>query len=248
MRLVGRDHARRARRASIDMLQIVMRPSIESASIAGAGVLDHVADAARDADLADRAEHHVLRASRRTGARRRSVTRIVFGRAWSSVCVASTCSTSEVPMPKASAPKAPCVEVWLVAADDRHPRLRQARARGRSRARSPRARCRSRSAGRRTRRSSRASASSCAFASGSRIGPGSVGTLWSIVAIVRSGRRTRPAREPQRLERLRARHLVHEVEVDVEQRRLARPLVDDVRRPRSSRRASAPLSAPPVAG
>ncbi len=27
--------------------------------------------------------------------------------------VASTCSTSEVPMPKASAPKAPCVEVWL---------------------------------------------------------------------------------------------------------------------------------------
>ena len=31
----------------------------------------------------------------------------------SSVWVASTCSTSEVPMPKASAPKAPWVEVWL---------------------------------------------------------------------------------------------------------------------------------------
>ena len=31
----------------------------------------------------------------------------------SSVCVASTCSTSLVPMPWASAPKAPCVEVWL---------------------------------------------------------------------------------------------------------------------------------------
>ena len=30
-----------------------------------------------------------------------------------SVWVASTCSTSEVPMPCASAPKAPCVEVWL---------------------------------------------------------------------------------------------------------------------------------------
>jgi hypothetical protein len=29
----------------------------------------------------------------------------------SSVCVASTCSTSLVPMPKASAPKAPCVLV-----------------------------------------------------------------------------------------------------------------------------------------
>jgi hypothetical protein len=32
---------------------------------------------------------------------------------WISVWVASTCSTSEVPMPCASAPKAPCVEVWL---------------------------------------------------------------------------------------------------------------------------------------
>jgi hypothetical protein len=28
-------------------------------------------------------------------------------------CVANTCSTSLVPMPKASAPKAPCVAVWL---------------------------------------------------------------------------------------------------------------------------------------
>ncbi len=31
----------------------------------------------------------------------------------SSVCVAITCSTSLVPMPCASAPKAPCVLVWL---------------------------------------------------------------------------------------------------------------------------------------
>ena len=31
---------------------------------------------------------------------------------WDSVCVAKTCSTSEVPMPKARAPKAPWVEVW----------------------------------------------------------------------------------------------------------------------------------------
>ena len=42
-----------------------------------------------------------------------SVIRIVRGRYWDRVCVASTCSTSLVPMPKASAPKAPCVEVWL---------------------------------------------------------------------------------------------------------------------------------------
>ncbi len=40
-------------------------------------------------------------------------TAIVFGRACASVCVASTCSTSDVPMPKASEPNAPCVDVWL---------------------------------------------------------------------------------------------------------------------------------------
>ncbi len=39
------------------------------------------------------------------------VTRIVFARFCGSVCVARTCSTSLVPMPKASAPKAPCVDV-----------------------------------------------------------------------------------------------------------------------------------------
>ena len=34
-------------------------------------------------------------------------------RFWSRHCVAMTCSTSLVPMPKASAPKAPWVDVWL---------------------------------------------------------------------------------------------------------------------------------------
>ena len=38
-------------------------------------------------------------------------TCIVFGRSCGSVWVASTCSTSEVPIPKASAPNAPWVEV-----------------------------------------------------------------------------------------------------------------------------------------
>ena len=37
--------------------------------------------------------------------------RKVFGFDCGRVCVAMTCSTSLVPMPKASAPKAPCVEV-----------------------------------------------------------------------------------------------------------------------------------------
>ena len=41
------------------------------------------------------------------------MTAIVFGRCCGSVWVASTCSTSLVPMPKASAPNAPWVEVWL---------------------------------------------------------------------------------------------------------------------------------------
>ena len=38
---------------------------------------------------------------------------IVRNRLSGSVCVASTCSTSEVPIPNAMAPNAPCVEVWL---------------------------------------------------------------------------------------------------------------------------------------
>ncbi len=41
-----------------------------------------------------------------------TVIRMFFAGFWSSVWVARTCSTSEVPMPKASAPKAPWVEVW----------------------------------------------------------------------------------------------------------------------------------------
>ena len=61
----------------------------------------------------------------------------------------------------------------------------------------------------------------------------SVGVLWSAVASVRSGRRTaRPARRSA-VEGLRARHLVHEVQVDVEQP-AARPRGP----PRSCRTAS----------
>ena len=42
-----------------------------------------------------------------------TVTAIVPGRDCHSVCVASTCSISLVPMPQASAPRAPWVAVWL---------------------------------------------------------------------------------------------------------------------------------------
>ena len=42
-----------------------------------------------------------------------TVMRMVFGRFCHSACVAMTWATSEEPMPKAMAPTAPCVEVWL---------------------------------------------------------------------------------------------------------------------------------------
>jgi hypothetical protein len=46
----------------------------------------------------------------------------------------------------------------------------------------------------------------------------SVGTLWSAVARVRSGRRNRAAGQSERLERLGGGDLVDEMEVDVEER------------------------------
>ena len=42
-----------------------------------------------------------------------NVIRIDFGFRCGRHCVASTCSTSDVPMPNASVPNAPWVEVWL---------------------------------------------------------------------------------------------------------------------------------------
>ena len=134
-----------------------------------------------------------------------TVIAIVFGRCWGSVWVASTCSTSLVPMPKASAPNAPWVEVWespqtivrpgwvspscgpmtctmpWPASPMRYSRMPNSAQFFRS-------------------------ASTCVRETGSVTGlpgpssgtPGPVipvvGTLWSSVAIVRSGRRTfRPA-------------------------------------------------------
>ena len=51
---------------------------------------------------------------------------IVLGLNWRRVCVASTCSTSDVPMPIANAPNAPCVGCVAVAAHDDLARLRVA--------------------------------------------------------------------------------------------------------------------------
>ena len=52
--------------------------------------------------------------------------------------------------------------------------------------------------------------------------------LWSTTASVFSGARTLRPDSAQALERLRARHLVHEVPVDIEQAGAVRLLVDQV--------------------
>ena len=68
------------------------------------------------------------------------------------------------------------------------------------------------------------SVSTCLAEIGSAIGwsMSAVGTLWSSVAKVRSGRRTRAPAQPEPVEGLRAGDLVDEVEVDVEQIGFAR--------------------------
>ena len=110
-------------------------------------------------------------------------------------------------MPKAIAPNAPCVEVWRVAADDRHAGLGQAELRADDvhdalldvaervqpdaellGVAAQRLDLGAATPGRRSACPSRA-----------------VGTLWSSVARVRSGRRTGAAGEPQAVEGLRAR-------------------------------------------
>ena len=66
------------------------------------------------------------------GARRPSKrTRMRFGFAWRSVCVASTCATSLEPMPKASAPRPPWVQVWLSGQTSGHAGQRETELRGR---------------------------------------------------------------------------------------------------------------------
>ena len=213
--------------ASIDMLQIVMRPSIESASIGAPGVLDHVADRAGGADLADRAEDQVLRGHAEAGLALvgdpHRLRPAPGRRHW----VASTCSTSDVPTGIASAPSAPCVEVcespqaivmpgWREAqlgADHVHDALaRAAHAVERDR---------------RTPRSCARAPRTCSRESWSVIAS-SAGALARVGGHVVVGGRERavgPAHlapgEPQALERLRGGHLVHEVQVHVDQRRPA---------------------------
>ncbi|SKU22637.1 Uncharacterised protein [Mycobacteroides abscessus subsp. abscessus] len=111
------------------------------------------------------------------------------------VCVASTCSTSDVPIPIASAPNAPCVEVWLSPHTTVVPGCVNPSC-GPTTCTMP---CSASPMGcRRMPNSSQffRRVSTWVRDTGSAIGLSMsiVGTLWSSVAIVRSGRRTwRPA-------------------------------------------------------
>ena len=98
--------------ASMLMLQIVIRPSIDSDSMAlprysmtcpWPPPVPIFAITARMMSLA----------LTPGGNSPSTLTAIVLNGRSGSVCVAITCSTSEVPMPIASAPNAPWVEVWL---------------------------------------------------------------------------------------------------------------------------------------
>ncbi len=98
--------------ASIDMLQTVIRPSIERPAMA-APRYSMTCPAPPPVPI------WPMMASTRSfavtpgGRAPSTVTAMDAGRRWGSVWVARTCSTSLVPMPNASAPKAPWVDVWL---------------------------------------------------------------------------------------------------------------------------------------
>ncbi len=98
--------------ASIDMLQTVMRPAIDRprTSSPAYSMTWPVPPAVPIWPMIARITSLAVTPKGKAPA---TLTRMLSGRFWSRVWVASTCSTSEVPMPKASAPKAPWVEVWL---------------------------------------------------------------------------------------------------------------------------------------
>ena len=92
------------------MLQIVIRPSIESARIAEPRY-SITCPTPPLVPIALMIARMMSLAAQSGGRSPSTVTDIHLGFACGSVWVARTCSTSDVPMPKASAPNAPCVEV-----------------------------------------------------------------------------------------------------------------------------------------
>ena len=178
----------------MDMLQTVMRSSIDRARMASPLY-------SMTWPFAPPVPVRAIRASTRSlavtpGARRPpTVTASVFGGQASRHCVARTCATSLVPMPKASAPKAPCVLVWL----SPHTIVMPGCVRPSSGEMTCTMPCRSWPSGNSGMAAARqfsSSARTWAAACGSSItgrapgGRGVVGVEWSMVATVRSGRRT----------------------------------------------------------
>ena len=94
------------------MLLTVMRPSIESSLIARPeySTMCPVPPAVPICPMIARIRSLPVQPA---GNGSSTVTLMLFGRGVRRVWVASTCSLSEVPMPKASAPNAPWVAVWL---------------------------------------------------------------------------------------------------------------------------------------
>ncbi len=111
--------------ASIAMLQRVMRASIESARTAGPAYSSAWPVPPPAPMAGDQVEGEILRAH---AGREPPVDPDAHdrGRRCQTVWVASTCSTSEAPMPKARAPIAPCVAVCESPHTMREARQRQA--------------------------------------------------------------------------------------------------------------------------
>ena len=93
--------------------------------MAAAGYSMHVPGAAADAEPGDDRQHQVLGGHARSRARPFTRTSSVLGRRCSRHCVARTWPTSLVPMPKANAPNAPWVLVWLSPQTTVRPGLRE---------------------------------------------------------------------------------------------------------------------------
>ena len=92
------------------MLQMVRRPSIDRPSIAGPAysITWPTPPSTPSRPIAASTRSFAVTPG---GTSPTKLTRSERGFVCDSVCVASTCSTSEVPMPNASAPSAPCVDV-----------------------------------------------------------------------------------------------------------------------------------------
>ena len=164
----------------------------------------------------------------------------VLGLYCSSVCVASTCSTSLVPMPKAKRPERAVRGRVAVAADDRHARLRQTQFRADD-VDDPLLRIVE---------IVQANAELAAVVAqgvdllfGNRIGDRQAAIGRGHVVVGRGHGQLRPAHpaagQPQSLERLGAGHFVDQVQVDVQDRLLARLRPRRRGRPRSFRTSSA---------